>query len=112
MRKEKQKEVMILHLQIHLFGLRFYFLNIDFRFSIMLKAVEHLLGISCCTRNVKSTISSFCVQIMRFFTNPRKPTILALARPDPKKNLTTLVKAFGECRPLRELANLVRLSIV
>jgi len=33
--------------------------------------------------------------------------ILALARPDPKKNITTLVKAFGECRPLRELANLV-----
>lgn len=32
--------------------------------------------------------------------------ILALARPDPKKNLTTLVKAFGECQSLRELANL------
>ncbi|XP_059635162.1 probable sucrose-phosphate synthase 1 [Cornus florida] len=45
-------------------------------------------------------------EIMRFFTNPRKPMILALARPDPKKNLMTLVKAFGECRPLRELANL------
>nr|ADG01611.1 sucrose phosphate synthase [Xerophyta humilis] len=45
-------------------------------------------------------------KIMRFFTNPRKPMILALARPDPKKNLLTLVKAFGECRPLRELANL------
>ncbi|XP_021738914.1 sucrose-phosphate synthase [Chenopodium quinoa] len=45
-------------------------------------------------------------EIMRFFTNGRKPMILALARPDPKKNLTTLVKAFGECRPLRELANL------
>ncbi|XP_052199279.1 probable sucrose-phosphate synthase 1 [Diospyros lotus] len=45
-------------------------------------------------------------EIMRYFTNPRKPMILALARPDPKKNLTTLVKAFGECRPLRELANL------
>ncbi|XP_071715996.1 probable sucrose-phosphate synthase [Rutidosis leptorrhynchoides] len=45
-------------------------------------------------------------EIMRFFTNPRKPMILALARPDPKKNLATLVKAFGECRPLRELANL------
>lgn len=44
---------------------------------------------------------------MRFFSNPRKPMILALARPDPKKNITTLVKAFGECRPLRELANLV-----
>ncbi|KAE9601782.1 hypothetical protein Lal_00040873 [Lupinus albus] len=45
-------------------------------------------------------------EIMRFFTNPRKPMILALARPDPKKNITTLVKAFGECRPLQELANL------
>ncbi|KAJ7525069.1 hypothetical protein O6H91_17G034800 [Diphasiastrum complanatum] len=45
-------------------------------------------------------------EIMRFFTNPHKPMILALARPDPKKNMTTLVKAFGECRPLRELANL------
>ncbi|OVA08010.1 Glycosyl transferase [Macleaya cordata] len=32
--------------------------------------------------------------------------ILALSRPDPKKNITTLLKAFGECRPLRELANL------
>lgn len=46
-------------------------------------------------------------QIMRFFSNAHKPMILALARPDPKKNITTLVKAFGECRPLRELANLV-----
>ncbi|KAL3646047.1 putative protein serine/threonine kinase [Castilleja foliolosa] len=46
-------------------------------------------------------------EIMRFFTNPRKPVILALARPDPKKNLITLVKAFGECRQLRDLANLV-----
>ncbi|KAK4482582.1 hypothetical protein RD792_009745 [Penstemon davidsonii] len=45
-------------------------------------------------------------EVMRFLTNPHKPMILALSRPDPKKNLTTLVKAFGECRPLRELANL------
>ncbi|KAL9662270.1 hypothetical protein QQ045_027102 [Rhodiola kirilowii] len=45
-------------------------------------------------------------EIMRFFTNPHKSMILALSGPDPKKNLTTLVKAFGECRPLRELANL------
>ncbi|KAM0832205.1 hypothetical protein ACQ4PT_065044 [Festuca glaucescens] len=45
-------------------------------------------------------------EIMRFFTNPRKPLILAVARPYPEKNITTLVKAFGECRPLRELANL------
>ncbi|KAM7253097.1 hypothetical protein ACFE04_008820 [Oxalis oulophora] len=45
-------------------------------------------------------------EVMRFLTNPHKPMILALSRPDPKKNLTTLLKAFGECRPLRELANL------
>ncbi|CAL5202066.1 unnamed protein product [Lathyrus oleraceus] len=46
-------------------------------------------------------------EVMRFFTNPHKPVILALSRPDPKKNLTTLLKAFGESRPLRELANLM-----
>ncbi|KDP31602.1 hypothetical protein JCGZ_14827 [Jatropha curcas] len=45
-------------------------------------------------------------EIMRFFTNPHKPMILALSRPDPKKNITTLLKAFGECQRLRELANL------
>ncbi|KAL5702802.1 sucrose-phosphate synthase [Ranunculus cassubicifolius] len=45
-------------------------------------------------------------ELMRFFSNPHKPIILALSRPDPKKNITTLLKAFGECRPLRELANL------
>ncbi|OEL24273.1 putative sucrose-phosphate synthase 4 [Dichanthelium oligosanthes] len=44
--------------------------------------------------------------IMRFFSNPHKPMILALARPDPKKNITTLVKAFGEHCELRNLANL------
>ncbi|WVZ93615.1 hypothetical protein U9M48_039580 [Paspalum notatum var. saurae] len=44
--------------------------------------------------------------IMRFLSNPRKPMILALARPDPKKNITTLVKAFGEHHELRNLANL------
>lgn len=45
-------------------------------------------------------------EVMRFLTNPHKPMILALSRPDPKKNITTLLKAFGESRPLRELANL------
>eukprot|EP00850_Spirogloea_muscicola_P005647 SM000026S08896 [mRNA] locus=s26:320151:326233:+ [translate_table: standard] len=45
-------------------------------------------------------------EVQRFFSNPHKPIILALARPDPKKNLMTLVKAYGECKPLRELANL------
>ncbi|MQL83411.1 hypothetical protein Taro_015904 [Colocasia esculenta] len=45
-------------------------------------------------------------EVTRFFTNPHKPMILALSRPDPKKNVTTLLKAFGQSRSLRELANL------
>ncbi|KAK7276757.1 hypothetical protein RIF29_17903 [Crotalaria pallida] len=51
-------------------------------------------------------LPAILAEVMRFFTNPHKPMILALSRPDPKKNITTLLKAFGECRPLRELANL------
>ncbi|XP_075516423.1 LOW QUALITY PROTEIN: putative sucrose-phosphate synthase 2 [Primulina tabacum] len=51
-------------------------------------------------------IPSIWAEVMRFLSNPHKPMILALSRPDPKKNITTLLKAFGECRPLRELANL------
>ena len=46
-------------------------------------------------------------EIGRFLGNARKPCVLAIARPDPKKNLVAVVEAFGRCRPLRELANLV-----
>lgn len=45
--------------------------------------------------------------IAKFLRNPLKPAILAMSRPDAKKNITTLVKAFGEHSVLRELANLV-----
>ncbi|WZZ34974.1 hypothetical protein YC2023_018375 [Brassica napus] len=55
---------------------------------------------------IKKPVPPIWSEIMRFFTNTHKPTILALSRPDPKKNVTTLLKAFGECQPLRELANL------
>lgn len=54
----------------------------------------------------KRALPPIWTEVMRFFTNPHKPMILALSRPDPKKNVTTLLKAFGECKPLRELANL------
>ena len=46
-------------------------------------------------------------EVFRFLSNPRKPVILALSRPDAKKNITTLVRAFGQNETLRELANLV-----
>ncbi|KAH7619458.1 putative sucrose-phosphate synthase 1 [Nannochloris sp. 'desiccata'] len=45
--------------------------------------------------------------IAKFLRNPLKPAVLAMSRPDAKKNITTLVKAFGEHAMLRELANLV-----
>jgi hypothetical protein len=35
--------------------------------------------------------------IFRFLRHPRKPVILAMSRPDAKKNITTLVKAYGRC---------------
>ncbi|PSC69593.1 Sucrose-phosphate synthase [Micractinium conductrix] len=46
-------------------------------------------------------------EITRFLHNPLKPAILAMSRPDHKKNITTLVEAFGKHSMLRELANLV-----
>lgn len=45
--------------------------------------------------------------IFKFLRNPRKPVILAMSRPDAKKNITTLVKAYGSNKALREVANLV-----
>jgi sucrose-phosphate synthase len=48
-------------------------------------------------------------EIDRFLEQPKKPMILALQRPDERKNLDTLIRAFGENESLRELANLVLL---
>ena len=45
--------------------------------------------------------------IARFLRHPHKPCVLAMSRPDAKKNLATLVQAFGENRALSSLANLV-----
>jgi sucrose-phosphate synthase len=45
-------------------------------------------------------------QLKRFLMDTKKPMILAIARPDPRKNLTTLVEAYGRRPELRELANL------
>jgi sucrose-phosphate synthase len=42
-----------------------------------------------------------------FLQDPSKPMILALSRPDERKNLITLVEAYGESERLRMIANLV-----
>jgi sucrose-phosphate synthase len=46
-------------------------------------------------------------ELNRFFKDPQKPIILALSRPALRKNVGTLVKAYGEDPELRQLANLV-----
>ncbi len=46
-------------------------------------------------------------EISRFLREPRKPMILALSRPDERKNIATLVEAYGESEELQETANLV-----
>ena len=45
--------------------------------------------------------------VYKFLNNKAKPVILAMSRPDAKKNIVTLVRAFGENSTLREIANLV-----
>lgn len=46
-------------------------------------------------------------RIARFLADPNKPMILAISRPDPRKNISTLIKAYGENPLLQEAANLV-----
>jgi sucrose-phosphate synthase len=49
----------------------------------------------------------FAKQVDRFLVKPDKPLILALSRPDERKNILALVEAFGESRPLQQAANLL-----
>lgn len=46
-------------------------------------------------------------EVGRFLHEPRKPMIFALSRPDYRKNICNLVRAYGENPDLRDLANLV-----
>lgn len=42
-----------------------------------------------------------------FLTNPDKPMVLAISRPDERKNISVLLDAFGESEALRDAANLL-----
>jgi sucrose-phosphate synthase len=46
-------------------------------------------------------------ELERFLQNPQKPIIMALSRPAIRKNVSSLIKAYGEDPQLRRLANLV-----
>jgi sucrose-phosphate synthase len=49
----------------------------------------------------------FSKTLARFLQNPDKPTILALSRPDERKNILTLLEVYGESSQLQKAANLV-----
>lgn len=51
--------------------------------------------------------SAIAAEIRRFLRQPEKPMVLALSRPDQRKNIVTLIEAFGESKALQHAANLV-----
>ena len=50
--------------------------------------------------------ASMLKELNRFFLRPDKPLILALSRPDKRKNISGLIQAFGEDLELQMMANL------
>ncbi|MGF1452808.1 MAG: HAD-IIB family hydrolase [Opitutales bacterium] len=50
---------------------------------------------------------AFVAHLRPFLKDLERPAVIAMARPDERKNLETLVKVFGESRELREKANLI-----
>jgi sucrose-phosphate synthase len=50
---------------------------------------------------------AFAARLERFLTRPDKPLILALSRPDERKNILTLIEAYGESQALQQAANLL-----
>ena len=50
--------------------------------------------------------ASVIEEMNRFFMQPDKPLVLALSRPDKRKNISGLIQAFGSDRELSSMANL------
>lgn len=51
--------------------------------------------------------SNIATEIKHFFTESDKPMILSISRPDHRKNIITLIEAYGESEKLQKIANLV-----
>lgn len=51
--------------------------------------------------------SDIACELNRFFREPDKHMVLAISRPDQRKNIATLIEAFGESDELQQVANLV-----
>ncbi|WP_415880074.1 HAD family hydrolase [Methylomonas sp. TEB] len=57
--------------------------------------------------SAKTADSAFAVSLNKFLYEADKPMILALSRPDERKNIVTLLEAYGESPRLQAMANLV-----
>jgi len=51
--------------------------------------------------------SDIAHELNRFLKDPNKHMVLAISRPDQRKNIITLIEAFGESDELQQVANLV-----
>ncbi len=58
------------------------------------------------SENAMFAQASMLQALNRFFLSPEKPMILALCRPDKRKNISGLIKAYGEDLELQAMANL------
>ncbi len=55
---------------------------------------------------IKQTRHTLLNEMNRFWATPEKPFILALCRPDHRKNITGLIEAYGKNKELQAIANL------
>jgi sucrose-phosphate synthase len=64
------------------------------------------LDIDLLSEEAKQTKITLRNELHRFWPNPEKPFVLAVCRPDHRKNITGLIEAYGMDKELQAIANL------
>lgn len=64
------------------------------------------LDVDLLSEEAKQTKITLSNELHRFWAKPEKPYILALCRPDQRKNITGLIEAYGTDKELQAIANL------
>lgn len=64
------------------------------------------LDINLLSEEAKQTKITLRSELLRFWAKPERPFILALCRPDHRKNITGLIEAYGTNKELQAIANL------
>ena len=67
---------------------------------------DSLLDDELLSEDIKQTRIALKRELNRFWVQPEKPFILALCRPDHRKNITGLIEAYGKDKQLQAVANL------